>query len=1088
MAGIKAGSAVKYMLLPGLLPRIRELFFSGFSLLAYYIALVYGMAKIIPAGHPYLNQANIGRFGLRDAVFAAWKNLEFKWKNIDKVIFFFALISGLLLMMAYVFGSFFFLVTAPAMAAPQFGELFTNPNPTHDIAFMMLDRMLGIPGVYDSKVVTTTEFGQMPTPFHSGLHALFAYFSWGIFGIAILIILYFVVDIVLEATITGSPFGKHFQNAWVPLRIVAGIGLLIPVSYGLNSAQWITLYVAKMGSNFATNAWIAFNEGMENPLGMSNNELVAMPVSPDYINLAKDLFTIRACKDVDQKLASGKSSNSASPAPSSGNPDEIVIVGTKKKDIIDAYFVDGNRYFTVLGYKDRVGKSWPSEYNSNFINLYIEGLRFYKGKDVRIVFGRFSEEALASGKYPGGVEPTCGEVLIPNLLPAGQEVPPGNIKNSEINQGVLMGASHMYAVLNMVIGISKTGYGLEKNNKEQEYQYRVLELATLRKYYQETSQGQRLQTKHAAKVTQEIAEADANGVEASGDNPNCINDHNNDGYDDDGYGSDAVQYTELGACDGPISNQFYMNLAERYQRYFSYGPLMGYEYYTNKAQDVLNQRCARIDCGNVVSGAKATCTRMLDNCQKTRDGYQPYKPLQSVYYKNLGQDNPFLINRNIDSGLFKYGWGGAGIWYKSIAERNGDLTGAAGTLPRVIHPPRLMQIVSTEKAATQKSTSTGSCERFNPQQIGDKAISLPGNVNDANEMAELYYNLCDSLASNEYMKLPGSAPQKSDNPFNTYINSLFGTKALFDFRENSGVNPMAQFASLGRALLDKAIQNIMWGAGLSAGGGLASAMGSISGDKGMIGGLATITMALGKLLSTFSTLSLVAGVLLYYVIPFLPFLYFFFAVGTWVKTVFEALVGVPLWALAHIRMEGGEGFSGKAASGGYFLLLEIFIRPIVTTMSLVASMFIFMALASLLNTTWGIASNNLVGYDPVTQMSSDAITLANARPAVDQFFFTIMYIVFMYILATTSFKLIDQIPDSIMRWIDGVKAWGVNDNADALVGEISQTVGFPVYQTVTKTVTPAVDLIGSAPGAMVGFKADMDRMAQKMQPNKPDNG
>ena len=50
-----------------------------------------------------------------------------------------------------------------------------------------------------------------------------------------------------------------------------------------------------------------------------------------------------------------------------------------------------------------------------------------------------------------------------------------------------------------------------------------------------------------------------------------------------------------------------------------------------------------------------------------------------------------------------------------------------------------------------------------------------------------------------------------------------------------------------------------------------------------------------------------------------------FAVGGWVKGLFEAMVGVPLWALAHIRIDG-QGLAGDAALNGYFLIFEIFIH------------------------------------------------------------------------------------------------------------------------------------------------------------------
>ncbi len=1088
MAKFTAGSAVKYMVLPGLIPRIRELFFSGFSLLAYYVAIIYGMAKLIPAAHPFLNEANIGKYGLRHVVKVAWGNLDFRWKNIDRIIFFFALVAGLVMMAAYIVGSFFFLMTAPAMAAssPPIGALFTNPNPTNDIAFMMMDRILGIPGIFDSKVVTTNEFGVMPTAFHHGLHALFAYFSWGLFAIAIVMLLYFIVDVVLETTVTGVPFGKRFSNVWVPLRIVAGLGLLIPVAYGLNSAQWITLYVAKAGSNFATNAWIAFNTNMLNPMGMENKELVSLPSTPDFTGLAKDLFMIRACKDVDEKLALGRRKATATPTPS--NPDEIVVTGASKKDIIDAYFVDGDRYFTILGRKNQLGKSWPNAYNSNFINLYLEGLHFYKGKDVRIVFGRFNEKWLADGKYPGGVEPVCGEVLIPNLLPAGQKIPSGNVASRNISDGMLIGASHTFAVLKMVIGISKTGFE-DEGDGDEEYEHTLMQYATDRFYYQETSQGQQALEKHRQDIEKENAE-DPEGA-ADNANPDCIHDTDNDGIDNDG---DDLVFKELGQCDAPVDSEFFVNLGKRYQRYLSYGPTMGYDYYTGLGQESLNARCARIDCSRVVSGAAESCQRTLETCTATRDGYTDYMPLDSVYYDDLGQQNPFETNRAINSGLFAYGWGGAGIWYKFIAEKNGELMGSTNNLPRLTHYPLLMENVSTEKAATDKSANAG-CERYNPAVGGGGTISLGKSTADAHELARLYYGLCKNLEINEHMKMAGgTTAQKTGNPALDIINALFGTKALYDFRENSLVNPMSQLAALGRALIDKSIHNIMMGAGGAGVGGLMQLFGGVVGDNaGAIGpfmaNMGAATAAFGKVMVSFSFVGLTAGILLYYVIPLLPFMYFFFAVGTWAKTVFEAIVGVPLWALAHLRLDESPGFAGKAASGGYFMLLEIFIRPIVTLFALVASMFIFIGLAYVLNMTWGLVTSNLVGYDPITQASTDALLTTNFRPKIDQFFFTIIYIIFMYITATGSFKLIDQIPDGIMRWISDVKSWGVNDSADQMVENVSTTVGLPSYHAISSITPQAVEVIHKVPAGIGGIASDFGSAMKNMAPPpKPPGG
>ena len=94
MAGVSAGKAVGYMVLPGVVPRVRKLFFSGFSTLAYFVALTYALVRLLPANHPYLDSNNIGKYGIRHVIAAALHELKFSWKNIDQILVFAAVMAG----------------------------------------------------------------------------------------------------------------------------------------------------------------------------------------------------------------------------------------------------------------------------------------------------------------------------------------------------------------------------------------------------------------------------------------------------------------------------------------------------------------------------------------------------------------------------------------------------------------------------------------------------------------------------------------------------------------------------------------------------------------------------------------------------------------------------------------------------------------------------------------------------------------------------------------------------------------------------------------------------------------------------------
>ena len=66
VSGVKAKTVVNYVVMPGIVPRIRDLTSSGFGYIAHLIAQVYAMVGLIPAGHPYLNTKNIGDFSRAD--------------------------------------------------------------------------------------------------------------------------------------------------------------------------------------------------------------------------------------------------------------------------------------------------------------------------------------------------------------------------------------------------------------------------------------------------------------------------------------------------------------------------------------------------------------------------------------------------------------------------------------------------------------------------------------------------------------------------------------------------------------------------------------------------------------------------------------------------------------------------------------------------------------------------------------------------------------------------------------------------------------------------------------------------------------
>ena len=379
--------------------------------------------------------------------------------------------------------------------------------------------------------------------------------------------------------------------------------------------------------------------------------------------------------------------------------------------------------------------------------------------------------------------------------------------------------------------------------------------------------------------------------------------------------------------------------------------------------------------------------------------------------------------------LKKRGWAAAGIWYNTIAEMNGALTAAVFNIPTPVRFPKLSEEIAAIKRANNEAPDIET--RFSP-------TGLPPEAHASYKQKDIIKAGIMHKAYSFFNNAGGSVyTQPTGNAVIDLINTIFGTEGLLNMRDNKDVHPLAQLTGIGKALVDSTIYNI--GAILtgSFAGIITDIFKNIAGDtaKAISGFIVSVTMV-----------ALSVGVILFYVIPFLPFIYFFFAVGGWVKGIFEALIGAPLWALAHIRIDG-NGLPGQQATNGYYLILEIFIRPILTIFGLIASVSIFGAMVSVLNDIWDLAVQNLGGKNTAAQVvslegasdtgSDGAVGLI--RSGIDPFFYTIVYAIAVYKMGMSSFKLIDDIPNQITRWM-GQNVQSFNDGRQDPAGQMVQSV------------------------------------------------
>ena len=389
----------------------------------------------------------------------------------------------------------------------------------------------------------------------------------------------------------------------------------------------------------------------------------------------------------------------------------------------------------------------------------------------------------------------------------------------------------------------------------------------------------------------------------------------------------------------------------------------------------------------------------------------------------------------VDPALRNLGWGGAGIWYNRVAQKNGAFVSAVHNAPDVRVYPEPMEIIREAKLKEDTNVTPEGLYTPSYSQDTPRPFKKPGYDKLVLPMSQAYV-----FWENDGYRSDALSGQTSltGNKLIDTINLVLGTEGLFEVCKNQDIHPLAQLSALGKSMLDRSIGSFT----LAVGAGVGS----------IFAGEATSAItALSKYFSATAGIGLLVGFILFYLLPFFPFIYFFFALGGWVKGIFEAMVAVPLWALAHLRIDG-EGIPGDAAIEGYYLIFEIFIRPILIIFGLLAAIGIFTAMAKSLHEVFYVALSNLSGHDATTAANGggarnncfqapDGSTLDGSaggsevtKGPVDEFFFTILYTIILYMIGSSCFKLIDLIPNQILRWMSITTPAFNDDRKDATEG------------------------------------------------------
>lgn len=272
---------------------------------------------------------------------------------------------------------------------------------------------------------------------------------------------------------------------------------------------------------------------------------------------------------------------------------------------------------------------------------------------------------------------------------------------------------------------------------------------------------------------------------------------------------------------------------------------------------------------------------------------------------------------------------------------------------------------------------------------------------------------------------------------------------------NAQAHPIAELSAAGSQIIDKAILIYGLMAGISL---LAGILGALGNFLGTAGGLIEALMMgpVGGLMGMVAAFGLVPGMMIMYYVPLIPWVRVMFGVMAWIVAVVEAVVTMPLIALAHIRTTG-DGLTGPMARKAYFGWLNLLLRPALVVIGFVMGNLIFEAMILYLNDTY---ARTLAG------MGSGGLGI------IDQAVNTFMYAGAAYALVNASFKLVDIIPNTTMKWLGGPRAESFEDEAttvESWTNDIMEELSTGIGKTLPNVATKSSLAIGmKGTGATMG--------------------
>lgn len=341
------------------------------------------------------------------------------------------------------------------------------------------------------------------------------------------------------------------------------------------------------------------------------------------------------------------------------------------------------------------------------------------------------------------------------------------------------------------------------------------------------------------------------------------------------------------------------------------------------------------------------------------------------------------------------GWMGAGSWYIMMARLNNEIAGLTSASPNIGESTYFSNIDLANREMFLASGGQSGWFGGTQQNMDNAGLATQEEALRAmTKYQASFTQSSQALAAMGYTLSTGAMSELGGTVVNdSFISSWLGSFGSFDvligrFVEwispgNWAEDPMIGLINIGKLLVS------LGAAGIAVlGVSSTSILGVGVGAGPAIAGMPLILPFL------------MAGGLITFILPLMPFMFWVLGVTGYFLLVTEALISVNLWALAHMRMDG-DGISGEAGRQGWLMLLSLMLTPVLMIFGFLIGMGIFRVTSALIDVGIAQALTGLIGVNPFIAIIGFGV-------------YAILIAIFYMVLIERSFALVTEFPGRVM--------------------------------------------------------------------------